>query len=190
MSTPDPASLEHLVDIVVPPPAPWWPPASGWYALVLLVSAAALWCGWRRVRRWRADAYRRAALGSLGHLTDELAGDDTRPRAVRGMAVLLKRTALAAWPRREVAGLTGEPWLSFLQTNHTGSPFPSGPLRRLAGLAHAPDREIRRASEEDIRKMAAAVEDWICRHRRPEPVAAPRPAETAPPGNGTAGVVR
>jgi hypothetical protein len=190
MSTPDPASLENLVDIVVPPPADLWPPAPGWPVLAVLAAAAALGCGWRWSRRWRADAYRREALGALRRLAEELDGDETRPRAVRGMATLLKRTALAAWPRREVAGLTGEPWLSFLQRTYAGSPFPSVPLRRLAGLAHAPDREIRRASGEDVRKMAAAVEDWIRRHRRTEPVAAPRPAETAPPGNGTGGVVR
>lgn len=190
MSTPDPASLENLVDIVVPPPAPLWPPAPGWPVLAALAAAATLWCGWRQVRRWRADAYRREALSTLENLTGELTDREARPRALRGMAVLLKRTALAAWPRRVVAGLTGEPWLSFLQRTYAGSPFPSGPLRRLAEMAHAPDREIRQAPEEDIRKTGAAVEDWIRRHRHPEPVAAPRPAETAPPGNGTAGGVR
>ena len=61
----DPASLEHLHDIIVPPPVSMWPPAPGWYVIgaVLLVLLAILVV--RVVSRWHANAYRRIALREL-----------------------------------------------------------------------------------------------------------------------------
>ncbi|MBN8910366.1 MAG: DUF4381 family protein, partial [Rhodospirillales bacterium] len=55
---------------------------------------------WKTIARWRRNRYRRAALRELGRL----------PRTgnvVPALAALLKRTALAAFPRERVAALTG-----------------------------------------------------------------------------------
>ena len=61
-------SLDRLVDITVPEPISWWPLAPGWWvvtAIVLLAIVAALVV---MVRRWRRNAYRRAALAELDSL--------------------------------------------------------------------------------------------------------------------------
>ena len=44
---PDPASLENLRDIAVPPPVPWWPPAPGWWVLGLLALLVLIYLGLR-----------------------------------------------------------------------------------------------------------------------------------------------
>jgi hypothetical protein len=99
----DPASLDNLRDIVEPAAVSWWPPAIGWWLLlgVILVVAAVFAC--RALRRWQADAYRRAALVEL-----RSAGSNAE------VSVILKRTALAAFPRVDVASLSGQRWCQWL----------------------------------------------------------------------------
>ena len=61
----DPASLDNLRDIVVPPSVPWWPPAPGWWVVFALLTLAIAVFAWRRWRAWHANAYRREALREL-----------------------------------------------------------------------------------------------------------------------------
>ena len=49
---------------------------------------------------------------------------------------LLRRTMLAYSPRADVAGLTGDAWLSWLDRDLPGSPFSEGAGRRLLDLPY------------------------------------------------------
>jgi hypothetical protein len=105
--TNDPASLQNLYDIVLPPPAPFWPPAPGWLFLLGLFTLLLGFVFARGVIRYSRNAYRRAALAELGVAA-------ASPEPLPLIAALLKRTALAAFPREEVAGLTGSAWVTWL----------------------------------------------------------------------------
>jgi hypothetical protein len=147
---PAPTTLIDLLNELAEPPEPspvaMVPQTWGWAVLAALLALALAWLAWRAWRRWRADAYRRAALAELA-----AAGDD--PAVI---AEILRRTALAAWPRERVAGLTGRDWLVFLDdTGGTG--FGDGPG---AVLAEAPYRE--RAPVPGLGEIA---ERWVRRHR-------------------------
>jgi hypothetical protein len=108
------ASLQNLRDIFVPEPPPLWPPAPGvWFALVVVLAvllALILW--WRRARAY--SAYRRAGLGLL-----------QGARTVREINVVLKRVALAAFPRPRVAPLYGDDWTAFLDGTCSRTRFAS-----------------------------------------------------------------
>src|SRR5262245_4153617 len=106
----DPASLERLHDIVLPIPAPWWPAAPAWYLLGGLLALFLCASVWTLIAIWRRNAYRRAGLAELERLESQLNHSDSMPK----LAELVKRVALAAYPRERVASLTGNPWLSFL----------------------------------------------------------------------------
>jgi hypothetical protein len=117
---PDPiteAALRSLKDIAVPQPVSWLPKTWGWLALALILLAAILLCGLLLYRRWRRNAYRREAL----RLLDEIAGDfrngQTRAGASPRLGELLKRTALAAWPRKTIAAVSGNEWVGFLSSH-------------------------------------------------------------------------
>src|SRR5262245_63229264 len=104
----DPGSLDRLNDIVVPPPVPWWPPAPAWYAVGIIVLILLAVLAWQMIAWRMRTRYRRAALA-------ELATIDTRSsHALGAVAELVKRVALAAFPREQVASLAVDVWLAFL----------------------------------------------------------------------------
>ena len=101
--------LAQLRDVHVPQAPGWWPPAIGWwlvgFLLLALILGALLW-----LRRWRVEAWRRAALREHQLLMAESPG----PQTAQKLSVLMRRVALKAEPRYKVAGATDQEWLSVL----------------------------------------------------------------------------
>lgn len=154
-----PVTLAQLIDQLspapAPPPVPWQPHTWGWTLLAALLLIVLAWWARRAWRHYRADAYRRRALA-------ELAASGQR---IEALAEILRRTALAAFPRERVAGLHGDAWRRFLDDHYPGEGF-TGPLGK--PLVQGPYREAPASPE-----LAALVADWIRRHRVDE---APREA--------------
>ncbi|MEO0651765.1 MAG: DUF4381 domain-containing protein, partial [Planctomycetota bacterium] len=93
------ASLARLHDIELPEAVSLWPSAPGWWLVAGALGSAAVLAGWVWWDRHRSLAYRRAALRELSEL--RASGE------LRALPSLLKRVALAAHPRHEVAALSG-----------------------------------------------------------------------------------
>ena len=156
----DPSSLQNLNDIVVPPPAPWWPPAPGWYIAGAILALLLLWriyIFWQASRRNR---YRRAALKELSLIRTQ--GDAA---ALRRLPLLLKRTALSAWPREEVASLSGQAWHEFLDRTAQTKLFTGGAGQILNQLAYT-GRDTAPPAAKDAGTLLAASEFWLTNHRR------------------------
>ncbi len=107
-------AVRSLKDIVVLAPVSWMPQTWGWLIVALVLLLAILfWCA-LAYRRWRKNAYRREALKHLEAIEVAVRDADKRARALRDLGELLKRTALAAWPREDVAATSGPAWAAFL----------------------------------------------------------------------------
>jgi hypothetical protein len=137
----------------------WWPLAPGWWLLIAIVVVALvlLLRSWMR-RRTRAAA-RRHALKQLEHAT--LAYAEHRNPAKLGIEVseLLRRTMLAYAPRADVAGLTGDAWLEWLDRDLPASRFRQGAGRELIDL---PYRDPETAGADvDLDGMLAAVRERL-----------------------------
>lgn len=126
----DPADLSQLADVVVPPPVPWWPPAPGWWILAAAALAASALLAGIAVRRYRQNAYRRAALAELAAIHAV-----TSAASAAAISAILKRATLVAYPRAEVASLTGSAWLTFLDRTGSSRDFTDGPAAALALVA-------------------------------------------------------
>jgi hypothetical protein len=109
----DQASLERLHDIVAPPLAPWWPPAPGWLWLLGMLVVLAVVLLVRGAVYWQRNRYRREALAELAQIT-AATNPTTDVDKLWHMAHLLKRTALTAYTRQQVASVTGPVWFAFL----------------------------------------------------------------------------
>jgi uncharacterized SAM-binding protein YcdF (DUF218 family) len=110
-------ALRSLHDIALPPPVSWMPQTWGWLALAILLLAVLLICAFLAYRKWQRNAYRREALRLLAGIEIKLRNPDTREKAIESLGELMKRTALAAWPRQEIAAASGADWVSFLQAH-------------------------------------------------------------------------
>ena len=153
-------TIKGIEEVVAPAQVSWWPATLGWQVLLAAAVLALAWWGFRRLQRWLRNGYRRAALGELRALS---AGDDPPQQRLVSVARLLKATALAAYPRGDVAPLSGADWLQWL--NHsTATPLFDEPSARL--LCEAVYRPAA-VSTADLAGLTAAVEQWILRHPGP-----------------------
>lgn len=145
----DPASLDNLRDLAEPPSVSWWPLAPGWWVLLGVGLVAVSLLGWRAWRRWRHNAYRRAALRELESAT-----------SVAAIAAIIKRAALVAYPRSDVAALSGAAWCRWLSETG-GQQVPQSVADALQEGVFS-DRQP--ASVDELMRFAA---QWIERHRPP-----------------------
>jgi hypothetical protein len=164
MATAAPDALAGLHDVVTPAPVSWAPQTAGWAVLAGVFFVLLAWWGWRAWKRVQANRYRRVALAEIDRMAEALRGDpSTGLAALAAVNEVLKRTALTAWPRPEVASLAGEDWLAFLDATGGGQGFRTGPGRVLADRVYAP--EGLRAGEQERQAFFATVRRWVQHHR-------------------------
>jgi len=161
--SPDPTSLDRLHDLVAPPLTPWWPPAPGWYWLLGTI-AALVFIGLARILlHWLHNRYRHEALVALSQQEIALADPAQRPHVVANVALLLKRTALTAFPRETVASLTGPAWLAFLDRSGRTTEFTTGTGQSLTRLVYDPATTS--LDDTQARALFALVRHWLTHHR-------------------------
>lgn len=150
----DPEQLP-LRDLHLPEAIGWWPLAPGWWLLIAL-AVVAMVVLFRRYLRTRArGAARRHALLQLKELTAEFEQHRDAVAFSSALSALLRRTMLAYAPRQEVAGLTGDEWLAWLDKDLDQPRFQSEAGRKLLELPYrAPRDEV---SALDLVDVVAAV---------------------------------
>jgi hypothetical protein len=154
------ASIADLKDIPAPPPVSYMPQTVGWWVVGGLIVSGLLLYAWFRWRRWRRNRFRREAqaeLDAIGRAANEAT---TRQEALAALPVLVKRTVLSWAPRQEVAPLSGEAWLRYLDRTYQKGGFVQGPGRQLDTLAYGPG-EI---GKDELTALLALLRHWIDDH--------------------------
>jgi hypothetical protein len=144
-----------LRELPLPEPVEWWPATPGWLVVAALVTALAAWIGWRSWLAWQRGRYRREALVRLGRIANGRAGLTELPG-------LLRRTALAAFPREEVAALRGPDWVVWL--NSHGGRFEASDAAWLDRLPYDPEAG-RRLDPAAVERLVSASRRWVRAHR-------------------------
>lgn len=146
-----------LRDIHLPGEVPFWPPAPGWWILAALVIAALVGGVW--LYRRHIEHKRSATRLAHQELQQILARYESEPdplELLRQLSVLLRRLSISLFPRTEVASLTGQVWLEFLDRQSGRQQFSTG-----SGvlLAEAPYRREVTAAEAE--QVLGYCKDWI-----------------------------
>ena len=110
-----------LRDLHLPESIGWWPLAPGWWLLMGLAIVAIAYGLVRAYQRRQRNAARRYALRELARYEAEFRKHQDPVTLAKQLSQLLRRGMLAYAPRTEVAGLTGEAWLRWLDR---GMPLP------------------------------------------------------------------
>ena len=148
-----------LRDLHLPEVIGLWPLAPGWWALILLAVAGLVYLLYKRIQRWRWNAARRLALRELARVRREYEQGADAIVLGKELSELVRRSMLAYAPRGEVAGLTGDAWLKWLDRGLTDAPFTAGAGRNLETLPYQRPERVR--DEADIAGLIDAVQQRL-----------------------------
>lgn len=153
---PEQDPLAQLRDIHLPEAIGAWPPAPGWWILAIALIAL-LVVAVRRFRQYiQQKRYRKLALQQLHQMRDL----QQQPiHYVQAINQLLKRTALAAKPGDNIAGLSGDTWLAFLDHSGKTTAFTQGQGKVLGQGPYSPS-----LPDINIDSLTTLVRDWIKHH--------------------------
>lgn len=113
-------ALSELADIRVPGEISWWPLAPGWWVLLAVLVALAVYGAWRMQKRL---ILQRRLGGAVNEVTKarkalSVAGEnnmDQRLIYVNTVNAVLRRVAMMHFDHNSVAGLSGQQWINFLR---------------------------------------------------------------------------
>ena len=150
-----PQLLNLMHELVMPEPVAWLPQTPGWWIVLGWLIAVLFLLAWQFARRRRRNRYRRDALAELRSIAaqPELGPEES----AQHVAALLKRTALAAYSREDVAALYGRDWAQFLKDSSGNDRQVTAAADMLAAAAYRPDA--------DGADLARPASRWIRLHR-------------------------
>lgn len=154
--------IRGIEEIELPEPVSWLPQTIGWKVVGLLVLLFASHKIYVVATQWWRDRYRRSALQRLRELEAEADGDYLRVAAE--LPILLKATALHAYPRAHVAALSGESWLAFLDAHYSGGSFRSAVGQHLLAVAYQSPEQWQ-LEPDDARTLITMCRQWLRKHK-------------------------
>ena len=151
------SELDKLRDVHLPLPLDWWTMAPGWYVLGFMILIGLLSLSYL-VRLYLIQSRpKRHALQLLAKYQKENANSQISCALI---SELLKRVALAYYPRSQVAKLQGQAWLDFL--NSTGKGVDFNPVR-----IQLLERPYQPPHPEDLQKIYECARTWIKKRKKP-----------------------
>jgi hypothetical protein len=154
----DPAQIP-LRGLQLPDAISWWPLAPGWWVLFGLLALGVGLLLREVLRRRVRSAALRHALRQLERHTAAFAEHGNAVTLGIEVSELLRRAMLAYAPRADVAGLTGEAWLAWLDRDMKEPRFLAGAGRSLLELPYRDPANVDAFA--DIDGMLAAVRERL-----------------------------
>jgi hypothetical protein len=144
-----------LRDIHLPAEIGAWPPAPGWWIIAAVVLGWAGWALWRYLQGFR----RRVALRTLERVCADLEAGHPAEECLPIVSSVIRRFAMAvAVSPRAIAGLVGDRWLSWLDSQWEQHQFTNGPGQALARAPYAPPAAF---SNADAVALTRVCIEWV-----------------------------
>lgn len=137
--------LSQLRDVHLPEAISFWPPAIGWWIVALFVLVIVVGGGYFLIRTVTHQAVKRAALRELKSYRVLFSQNPNFSLLTANLSMLLRRMALARFARSEVAGLTGDAWLSFLDRTGKTHEFSNGVGKIFATMPYQSPKNIEKS---------------------------------------------
>ncbi len=149
-----PIQALDLKDIHTPGLPEFWPPAPGWW-LVAILTITLLILGSFALRRYLQQRRQQRQVLALLTQLEETFDPAQAAHHLGELSILLRRVAITRYPRQQVAALTGDEWLKFLDQTGGNGQFSNGPGQILATGPYQTNITI------DIEKLLPLLRSWI-----------------------------
>ncbi len=151
-------AVRGITEILAPESVRWLPTTVGWKVLGLVLLVVALRQAWRSWQHWLRNRYRGAAIREL----EIIATTSGTPQAqLAAISRLLKATALQAYPREEIAALTGRDWTEWLNATGGQATFSNESSYLLAEHVYRGQAEVNGQALASLRDTSRL---WIKQH--------------------------
>lgn len=173
----------QLHDLQLPEAIQWWPPAPGWWllaALIICLGIGVYFALRPTLQRWR---FRRLLTRELAEIRRRHTKNKSPATTIEHCANLLKRACLSHFPRQDVAGLTGQSWLDFLNAQ---TPTPC--LSKTSVFLLTQQRFSGQTAEpKKVKKLLKDMARWIAEFEPPSSnqTSPPRPSTAHKPAHTT-----
>jgi len=158
-------ALKGFQEISDPKTIHWFPLATGWYFVGALVVIFLSWRLFLAAKRYKANAYRRNALRQLEIInTDFNNGNLNHKQYLQQLRKLLKATTLVIYQRHEVASLSGQQWMQFLNKKTDKSYFDKNTLDL---MQHSTYQQQYEADTDTLKRFSQCVAQWLAHHHTP-----------------------
>jgi len=131
-------------------------PAPGWWLLAVIALLVAVALGFL-ARQYKRLAWRREARAELERIRSQV-GRVNASESLSGVSRLVRRVALVARPREDVASLEGDAWLAALDDIGGNSLFSNGFGQLLDQGPYQPDPQL---DEQDLEALMDVVAKLI-----------------------------
>jgi len=153
--------LEQMRDIHLPAEVSWWPLAPGWWILLFLLLAAALFAIWALIQNHNKNRYRKLACIELDLAFAQWQESLDAAAFIQATNAILKRTIAAGFASnsaKTALSLTGVRWTNMLD-QYSGNDLSGSSAQALAQSGYEPNPDV------DIPKLHSEAKDWIINHR-------------------------
>ena len=148
-----------LKDIHLPAAIDWFPPAIGWWCVAIFIPLI-LYAAIQYYRRYT----RQTALKTANTLFITIQHSPvSNAQKLRAVSQLLRRVAMSLSTRQQVASLTGESWLAFLDSSLQNNGFSQGCGR---ALLDAPYRDTN-PSDAQLAEILQLCNQWLRVQKQP-----------------------
>lgn len=153
-----------LRDIHLPEAISWWPIAPGWWLLAagLLLALLVIIIA-RKV--FLSRQLKRDIKVELENIKQQFQQTQNKSQLAKSLSILIRRTTISYYPSKNIAGLTGENWLVFLdQTNANASADIKFESRTGNVLLTAPYQSEDSLADFDSQTFIRLCESWLLSH--------------------------
>ncbi|TRX56492.1 DUF4381 domain-containing protein [Thalassomonas sp. M1454] len=148
--------LEEFLEISTPDKISWLPETLGWQIVVFLFALLILYRLYLKFKYYMDNGYRRWGIQQL-----ELLSESTED--LQKLPILLKKTAIYAYKRENVAELTGLAFETWLDQECPQSEFSKTPISGLLNhLSYSPAPVL---TNEQFNKLKIQISHWIKHHQ-------------------------
>jgi len=159
MPTLAPTSPLALEDIITPVVINSWPPAIGWWVGCFVISGLIVFTIFHFFRHQKKWGYRKEALTLLN--STMMAWQDKKindEKIMQDLVSILKRTAISAYPQKNIESLYGQHWLKVLHIQAPEVEVKKEVARFISASQYQVNNNLKPSCLHEFCK------EWICKH--------------------------